>query len=235
MVVQTMSGPGRDHLLELMKRKDDLEEEIARLSAVLDTNGVGLFDSLVDEEDFPRNDIDVYQVRNARHQIICLRNDHEAIMYEIEKGLYELHSQMRGSTENTPADDVPSTSNGSTTTTAPVNLINGHESDEAAACAISAINIVNQLKTIVKVNFVSPGSPAEDAGIKVDDEIIEFGSVNASNFKALTQIAEVVQHSVNSRVNVKLLRDSETIDVSLTPHTWSGRGLLGCNIIPIDA
>lgn len=34
-------------------------------------NAVGLFDSLVDEEDFPRNDIDVYQVRNARHQIIC--------------------------------------------------------------------------------------------------------------------------------------------------------------------
>lgn len=78
-------------------------------------------------------------------------------MNEIEKGLHELHSQMRGSTENTPVEDTPSTS------TASENLLNGHDSEEAAACAISAINIVNMPKTIVKVNFVSASSPAEDA------------------------------------------------------------------------
>lgn len=34
-------------------------------------NKVGMEDSLVDGNGFPRNDIDVYQVRHARHRIIC--------------------------------------------------------------------------------------------------------------------------------------------------------------------
>lgn len=37
-------------------------------------NGVGMDDSLVDSEGYPRSDIDVYQVRNARHKIICASN-----------------------------------------------------------------------------------------------------------------------------------------------------------------
>ena len=31
----------------------------------------GMEDALVDEEGFPRSDIDVYQVRHARHNIRC--------------------------------------------------------------------------------------------------------------------------------------------------------------------
>lgn len=42
---------------------------------------------LVDADGFPRNDIDVYQVRHARHQIINLQNDLKALLKEIEKGL----------------------------------------------------------------------------------------------------------------------------------------------------
>ena len=34
-------------------------------------NNVGMHDPLIDREGFPRNDIDVYAVRMARHQIIC--------------------------------------------------------------------------------------------------------------------------------------------------------------------
>lgn len=32
-------------------------------------------------------------------------------------------------------------------------------------------------------------------GLQVDDEIVEFGSVNANNFQNLQNIATVVQHS----------------------------------------
>jgi len=32
-------------------------------------------------------------------------------------------------------------------------------------------------------------------GLQVDDEIVEFGSVNVHNFKSLQNIATVVQHS----------------------------------------
>uniref|UniRef100_UPI00358EBC9B 26S proteasome non-ATPase regulatory subunit 9 isoform X2 n=1 Tax=Myxine glutinosa TaxID=7769 RepID=UPI00358EBC9B len=55
-------------------------------------NGVGMNEPLVDAEDYPRSDIDVYRVRNARRDIICLQNDHKVIMGEIEQGLHILHS-----------------------------------------------------------------------------------------------------------------------------------------------
>lgn len=32
-------------------------------------------------------------------------------------------------------------------------------------------------------------------GLQVDDEIVEFGSVNVNNFQSLQNIATVVQHS----------------------------------------
>ena len=70
-------------------------------------------ESLVDAEGFPRNDVDVYQVRTARNKIIskivtfpsfkqcliilshlfsALNNDARAIMQQIETKLYELHA-----------------------------------------------------------------------------------------------------------------------------------------------
>lgn len=44
-------------------------------------------ESLIDADGYPRNDIDVYQVRHARHQINTLQNDLKSLMKEIEKGL----------------------------------------------------------------------------------------------------------------------------------------------------
>ena len=53
----------REQILELMKQKDNLEEEIKALNQVLESQKVGMDDTLVDAEGFPRADIDVYQVR----------------------------------------------------------------------------------------------------------------------------------------------------------------------------
>ena len=52
----------REQVLNLMKQKDDLEEEIKALHEVLKSQKVGMDDPLVDQEGFPRSDIDVYQV-----------------------------------------------------------------------------------------------------------------------------------------------------------------------------
>lgn len=84
---------------------------------------------------------------------------------------------------------------------------------------------------IVKVNFVSAGSPAETAGLKADDEIIEFGSVNVSNFNDLKQIGEVVMHRQSQQIALKIRRRNAVHELTLIPKTWSGRGLLGCNIV----
>ncbi|MEE6521813.1 hypothetical protein FKM82_020135 [Ascaphus truei] len=59
---------------------------------------------LVDREGFPRDDVDIYQVRTVRHNIICLQNDHRALMREIEEALHNLHSRDKEKREKDEAE-----------------------------------------------------------------------------------------------------------------------------------
>ncbi|KAH9404780.1 26S proteasome non-ATPase regulatory subunit 9 [Tyrophagus putrescentiae] len=79
----------RSEVLELNARRTQIENEIKEYNAILQTQGVGMNDSLVDSEGFPRNDIDINQVRLARNRIICLQNDIRGIMKQIEEKLGE--------------------------------------------------------------------------------------------------------------------------------------------------
>jgi len=79
----------------LMKRKNEIESEIASFQQILAANNVGMNEPLVDSEGYPRNDLDIFQVRTARNKIICLQNDHKGIMSQIENGLHRLHEQTR--------------------------------------------------------------------------------------------------------------------------------------------
>lgn len=85
-----------------------------------------------------------------------------------------------------------------------------------------------------KVFLVSAGSPAETAGLKVDDQIIEFGSVNATNFKDFKQISEIVKNQQNQEIALKIRRRNELHELILIPKAWSDCGLMGCNILVID-
>ncbi|KAL0270221.1 UNVERIFIED_CONTAM: hypothetical protein PYX00_007693 [Menopon gallinae] len=90
----------RESVLKLMEKKDKIESELRELKEILDGNNIGMTEPLVDREGYPRGDIDVYQVRQARHKIICLQNDHKSVMKEIENGLHYLHSQINNSLGN---------------------------------------------------------------------------------------------------------------------------------------
>lgn len=54
---------------------------------------------LVDDKDFPRNDIDVYGVRDARSKINRLENDAKELMLKIQEKLEQFHSLNRPSNE----------------------------------------------------------------------------------------------------------------------------------------
>ncbi|XP_785837.1 26S proteasome non-ATPase regulatory subunit 9 [Strongylocentrotus purpuratus] len=199
------SVEAREHAQNLIAKKDEMEAEIKALFEVLESqSGVGMTGPLIDEEGYPRNDIDVYSVRTARHEIICLQNDHKALMVEIEQALHTLHGIERQQREQGTYNPI---ANGS--------------SNGAASIPFA------------KVDLVSQGSPAEKAGVCVGDRITEFGSVTSANFKSIRDIAPVVQHSQGKAVRIVVLREEDKVVISLTPQTWSGRGLLGCNIIPI--
>lgn len=164
-------------------------------------------EALTDSEDFPRNDIDVLAVRQARHEINCLQTDLKKLMKVIEKGLEEIHSDGSHITSPKIPPEVAMQSSSSTTSRPP----------------------------FVIVNLVSPASPAEEAGIQLRDEIVEFGSINIDNFQELGQIGELVRHSQNQNIALKVRRGQHLVDITLVPKTWQGRGLLGCNIVPIPS
>lgn len=96
-------------------------------------------ESLVDDEGYPRSDIDVQEVRFSRNQIICLQNDLNALVKEIEKSLHTFYAETKNELKS------------STTTKMSEMEYESESADES-------------IKTpFAKVNLVSPGSPAEDS------------------------------------------------------------------------
>ncbi|XP_058636492.1 26S proteasome non-ATPase regulatory subunit 9 isoform X2 [Onychostoma macrolepis] len=187
----------------LIKRKEDIEEQIKAYYDMLQTAGVGMDAPLVDMEGFPRADVDLYKVRTARHNIFCLQNDHKAIMVEIEEALHKLHATARVK----------------------------HGKDETKMEVTEPT--VSLPAPFALVDAVTQGSPAFQAGLRVGDEIIEFGSINTQNFRNLRDVASVVQHSEGKSLRVGVIRSGQEVHLNLTPKQWSGRGLLGCNLVPL--
>lgn len=228
MVVST--DPQREQVIKLIEEKTKIEKKIADLGLVLQTvrnlkficiwklilnfiilqNQIGFNEPLVDAEGFPRNDVDVHSVRLARTQIICLQNDLKELTKSIEAGLEKYFKESKETLTSTklPPEirDVPTSS--------------------------SSPSVAEPQIPIVSVNLVSPGSPAEEAGIQVRDQITAFGTITSSNFKDLAQIGELVKNSQNQQVRVKVKRDSKFEELILVPKVWPGRGLLGCNVVP---
>ena len=98
-------------------------------------------------------------------------------------------------------------------------------------------------RSFLKVTQVDSGSPAQDCGIQVDDEVIQFGPYTSTNTdKKLTQIADLVKKSEDKVILLNIMRplkiDSidigqELVRLKLIPKKWDGHGLLGCKIVPI--
>ncbi|CAD6231704.1 GSCOCG00001544001-RA-CDS [Cotesia congregata] len=189
MVVDMELEDAKKNVLKLMEEKDSIESKLQESRIILENNHVGMNEPLVDAEDFPRADIDVYQVRQARSRIIC----------KITSG---------------KSGDEPATSR----VTASENI---PEDDEVPG------------EPFLRVNLVSSGSPAESAGIQLNDLVIEFGSVNVQNFRTLKDIGDLVEQSRYKEIIVKVKRvDMKVAVLTLTPRPWAGKGLLGCNVIP---
>lgn len=67
-------------------------------------------------------------------------------------------------------------------------------------------------------------------GIRADDQLLAFGTVNSDNHNGLKALAGQVRQG--ERVELVLLRggsSGETVRVDLMPREgWGGRGLIGC-------
>ncbi|NXJ82627.1 PSMD9 ATPase, partial [Trogon melanurus] len=175
----------------LVKKKDEIEAQIKACYELLEgQKGVGMNEPLVDAEGFPRDDIDLYQVRTARHNIACECGGERA------QGLVLPGGRRRGRGKRCREYFF-------------TGRVLGHRHGLPGAGADVHLSSV----------------PVQ--GLQVDDEIVEFGSVNVNNFQNLQNIATVVQHSEGRPLSVTVIRSGKKVHLGLTPKRWAGKGLLG--------
>jgi len=168
---------------------------------VLNQQGVTMDSPLVDEEGFPIVSIDIYAVRKARHDIICLSNDRADLTKRTEELMLKAHEEMKAAGHESNPQQVHRTSN----------------------------------KPFVVVQHVTPGGPAEESGLRDGDKIVQYGPLHYGNYEKLEQIAEVTRESENKVIRVTVIRDERPVRLEVTPHSWSGKGTLGCAFLPVTA
>lgn len=196
---------------DLIARKDKIEEELRELEDLLIAAGIGMDEPLVDSAGFPRSEIDVHSIRTSRNLIYRLRNDHRAIMVDIERILHKIHEakrlQAQQEDESTPS---------SSTTTA------------------QTATATERPPAFTVVNAVAPDSPAYAAGLRRNDNILKFGPVNASNHQRLQALNVLISQSENQQIPVTLSREGQIMELVVTPKSgWGGRGTLGCHLLPL--
>ncbi|KAK6052514.1 hypothetical protein COOONC_09983 [Cooperia oncophora] len=159
----------KEEAKRLIARRDELDTEIENNLEVLKKNGSTMDSPLVDREGFPFSHIDVYSVRQARHNIICLRNDRKALTEQIEKAIERSHAENRirksESESNSEGEEAENTNPGSSEVPKkpdPPPLV--HRTSN---------------KPFIKVTTVIPNSPAALGGLRADDMIIQYGNLHA--------------------------------------------------------
>ncbi|OJJ98070.1 hypothetical protein ASPACDRAFT_80198 [Aspergillus aculeatus ATCC 16872] len=221
-------APARDlsklGVVDLMQEKERIEAELSALSSVLSSHGVHMNTSLTTFDGYPRDDIDVAQIRTTRARIIRLRTDHKEVMLLLEKGIHDHFASLQRAQATAPSDG-----NTNNTQAVPTSAADNDAAGSEAAGVPFA-----------KVNSVVPGSPADQAGLKAGDTVRSFGSVNWLNHERLSKVAQVVQQNEGRPVAVIITRkdtnSANTLELSLalTPRRdWGGRGLLGCHLVPL--
>ena len=105
---KNMTSDPRATLNTLINHRKDIEQQLDGLYQVLQSQRVSMEDPLVDAEGFPRADVDVYQVRTARRDIIRLRNDHKHVSEAIHQALIQVYSSNLAVEPFTPMPLPPS-------------------------------------------------------------------------------------------------------------------------------
>ena len=91
----------REEAMKVNCEKIKIEAEITEWKSVLDSEqNIGMDGPLVDNEGYPRNDLDIPKIRMARQKIICLSNDHKEVMKKLASLLEDIHAQ--NPSENEP-------------------------------------------------------------------------------------------------------------------------------------
>ena len=219
----------REELLQLDKEKKKLEEKIASLTEYWTGPGMpGVDGSLIDKDGFPLQGIDHVTIRTVRHDLICTQNDLKNLMEKIEKKMAIYFEELNN---NKKTEEIKEESN--------KNIINNKE-EKTADAVDEDQNKKNDMEQNMKEAFakivsVENGSPAEEAGLKPEDHIINFNGIlyKGVSHNPLITLSEIVKSKIGEEIPISIVRKNkdnilEMEKLNIIPHTWNGRGVLGC-------
>ena len=218
----------REELLQLDKEKKKLEEKIASLTEYLTGPGMpGVDGSLIDRDGFPKPGLDHVTIRTVRHDLICAQNDLKNLMEKIEKKMASYFEELNNNKMEEDEEEVKKD-----------NKI-GKEETTADACGedMNKKNNIeeNMKEAFAKIVSVENGSPAEETGLKPDDHIINFNGIlyKGVSHNPLITLSEIVKSKIGEEIPISIVRKNkdnilELNKLKIIPHTWNGRGVLGC-------
>ena len=225
----------REELLQLDKEKKKLEERISELIDYLSGPGMpGIDGSLIDKDGFPKQGLDLVSIREARHELIYKQNDLKFLMEKIEKKMMIYFEELSKNKKEKFLDDENCIKN---------KNINQKEETTADACGEEEKNQQekNLREPFAKIVNVEKGSPADEAGLKPEDDIIVFNGIlyKGASHNPLNTLADIVRNKIGQQIPISIVRKNsdnilQVVNLDIIPHTWNGKGVLGCKfqIIP---
>lgn len=220
----------KHELKELDKQRAKLERSVLDALATLKELGVGMKAPLVDEEGFPRADVDVYTVRHARHTVVVGQNDIKAITNLLQVKLEELHAMTEEDVRRSEA----------------FLKVSEHKSTVPSAAAqrdqlkVSVVEVatpvIGDFPGFLQVDDAASNGPGYQCGLRKGDIIHRIGdgttnSITKGNYTGMQQLAEFVGSREGSMIPLLVSSpDVSTllmVEQFLVPQRWDGRGLLG--------
>ncbi|ANQ07952.1 Proteasome regulatory protein [Plasmodium coatneyi] len=170
-----------DEFNELVKQRDEIEREIKENVDFLESpenKSVGMKGKLVDQEGFPRNDIDIYSIRVARNKVICLKNDYLDMNKRIEEYLHKVHTShppirvQRSKAKDEEGNDPNESSSES----------HVEDYDESAPGYEQLIEEAKR-STFAMIDEMVENSPSHKAGLRINDYVFQFGDIRKKKKK----------------------------------------------------
>lgn len=108
-----------------------------------------------------------------------------------------------------------------------VNVVASASSTNVHSDSTNAMDV----DVIVRVPFalvdeIADASPAGEDGLQLGDQIVKFGNVEIGD-NLLQRLASEAQTNQGHGIPVILVRQGAQVNLTVTPRTWQGRGLLG--------
>ncbi|XP_022969625.1 26S proteasome non-ATPase regulatory subunit 9-like [Cucurbita maxima] len=213
----------KSETIGLMEKRSAIEAQMDAIISRLSQPGApGLSGNLVDSEGFPRSDIDIPVILSERRRLTELRNDHTEITEKINRNIQVLHS-VKPASSLSLSRDAGNTEGSNVTVASPTS--NGiSQSNSSTTMDVDA----NVSIPFALVDEIVNASPAADDGLQLGDQVLKFGNVEAGD-DLLHKLAFEAQSNQGRPIPVVVMRHGSTHNLTVTPRSWQGRGLLGCH------